>query len=81
MDFEPIGLASDHAGFELKRILKNELEQMARRVLDLRSAVRILSTILISDTRWRARCGRNECTPGADLRQRHRHQHSGKPAS
>ena len=35
MDFEPIGLASDHAGFELKRILKNELEQMARRVLDL----------------------------------------------
>ena len=26
----------DHAGFELKRILKNELEQMARRVLDLR---------------------------------------------
>jgi ribose 5-phosphate isomerase B len=35
MDFEPIGLASDHAGFELKRILKDELEQMARVILDL----------------------------------------------
>ena len=35
MDLEPIGAASDHAGFDLKQILKNELESMNRIVVDL----------------------------------------------
>jgi ribose 5-phosphate isomerase B len=35
MDFEPIGAASDHAGFDLKQILKNEIESMNRIVVDL----------------------------------------------
>jgi ribose 5-phosphate isomerase B len=35
MDLEPIGMASDHAGFDLKRILKDELESMNRIVVDL----------------------------------------------
>lgn len=35
MDLEPIGLASDHAGFDLKAVLKSELEQLARIVVDL----------------------------------------------
>ena len=32
---EPIALASDHAGYELKRILKGDLEAQAKAVLDL----------------------------------------------
>jgi ribose 5-phosphate isomerase B len=35
MDLEPIGMASDHAGFDLKQILKDELESMSRIVVDL----------------------------------------------
>ena len=35
MELAPIGLASDHAGFELKRVIKDELEQMALPVIDL----------------------------------------------
>lgn len=35
MDIEPIGLASDHAGFELKQTLKAELDAMGRRFVDL----------------------------------------------
>lgn len=34
MDLAPIGLASDHAGFELKRVLKDDLERMALPVVD-----------------------------------------------
>jgi ribose 5-phosphate isomerase B len=35
MDLEFIGVASDHAGFDLKQILKDELESMKRTVVDL----------------------------------------------
>jgi ribose 5-phosphate isomerase B len=35
MDLEPIGLANDHAGFDLRQILKDELESMKRIVVDL----------------------------------------------
>jgi ribose 5-phosphate isomerase B len=35
MDLEFIGVASDHAGFDLKQILKDELESMSRIVVDL----------------------------------------------
>jgi ribose 5-phosphate isomerase B len=34
MDSEPIGLASDHAGFELKQVLKKELESLRRVIFD-----------------------------------------------
>jgi ribose 5-phosphate isomerase B len=35
MDLGPIGLANDHAGFDLRQILKDELESMKRIVVDL----------------------------------------------
>jgi ribose 5-phosphate isomerase B len=35
MHHEPIGVASDHAGFELKQIIKSDLERLGRAVIDL----------------------------------------------
>ena len=35
MNLEPIGAASDHAGFDLKQILKDELASLNRIVVDL----------------------------------------------
>jgi ribose 5-phosphate isomerase B len=35
MDPQPIGLASDHAGFELKQLLKEELREQGLPVVDL----------------------------------------------
>jgi ribose 5-phosphate isomerase B len=35
MDIEPIGLASDHAGFDLKETLKTDLQALGRSTVDL----------------------------------------------